>query len=261
MTWIKLDDTFPDHPKVAGLPPSAVTLYIFGLCYASRHLTDGHLTRASIATLGLPKWRSSATQLVSSGLWSESENGYLIHDYLEHQRSAEEVRELSKKRAAAGRKGGAKAKQIAKQTGSKLSSKTQAEADTETEPSSSPPTHHDPPVANGAASGGEDDQVEQTLNAIFDHMARCDLEVHTDRGNTVRNRTAWLRAAAGNRREAHEVDARHELTQRTRGIHYPLHVEIAETLDPACGPDDGGKARADAEHQATLRLLEERRGA
>ena len=92
MTWVKLDDTFPDNPKIVEAPPGAITLYIFGLCYASRHLTDGHLTRAAVAKFGVHKWGRSADVLVSLKLWEETDNGWTIHDYLEHQRSAEKVR-------------------------------------------------------------------------------------------------------------------------------------------------------------------------
>lgn len=259
MTWIKLDDSFPDNPKIVEAPPGAVTLYIFGLCYASRHLTDGHLTRSAVAKFGVHKWGRSADVLVTLGLWEQTDNGWRIHDYLDYQRSAEEVRKLSEKRASAGRKGGAKAKQVAKQTGSNLPSKRQAEAEAEAEPSSSPPVTSPPTEPNDAASGGEEEAGEQfinrTLHDCYQLMAQQTLDRHLAEGNTVHNRTAWLKATAANLADQHHDQALHEIEGRTTGRYYPLHVELAETLDPRCGPEDGGNARAAAKRRETLELL------
>ena len=41
MAWIKIDDSFPDHPKVIGLSDKAFRIHIEGLCYSGRFLTDG----------------------------------------------------------------------------------------------------------------------------------------------------------------------------------------------------------------------------
>jgi hypothetical protein len=43
MTWIKLDDNFPDHIKVTDLSDKAFRLYITLLCYCNRLLTDGYV--------------------------------------------------------------------------------------------------------------------------------------------------------------------------------------------------------------------------
>lgn len=248
MTWIKLDDSFPDNPKIVEAPPGAVTLYIFGLCYASRHLTDGHLTRSAVAKFGVHKWGRSADVLVTLGLWEQTDNGWRIHDYLDYQRSAEEVRKLSEKRASAGRKGGAKAKQVAKQTGSNVSSKQQAEAEAEAEPSSSPPTGTSVTEPNGAASGGEEETREQfikrTLHDCYELMAEQTLDRIRAEGQTIHNPTAWKRATAANLATEHHEAALHHLGNRTTGTYYDLHVELAEQLDPRCGPADGGAHRA-----------------
>lgn len=106
MTWVRIDDQMPDHPKVAGLTSDAFRLHITGLCYASRHLTDGDIPRAMIDRWGVRHADRAAHELCSAGLWVEIPTGWRIHDYLEHQRSKAQVEELAEKRRTAGRKGG-----------------------------------------------------------------------------------------------------------------------------------------------------------
>lgn len=143
MTWVKLDDHFPDHPKVLAAGPLAAWLYVCGLAYASRYLTDGFVPAAQVPRLADLKQASAlAERLVDAGLWEQTDGGYQIHDYLEYQRSAREVDELSAKRAEAGRRGGARsgevrreanAKQVAGQTGSNVPSKNEAIASSKNE--------------------------------------------------------------------------------------------------------------------------------
>src|SRR6266545_3143579 len=81
MTWLKLDDQFPDHPKVAGLTADAFRLYITGLCYTSRMLTDGFIPR-SLAVKWSERSRSTG-DLVLARLWMELDSGdFVIHDFL-----------------------------------------------------------------------------------------------------------------------------------------------------------------------------------
>jgi len=90
MTWIKLDDTLPNNPKILPLSDKAFRLYIEGLCYANQYLTDGFLAQAVINRLD----NSNAYQeLLEAGLWLEVEAGAQIHDYCEHQTSRKVVEE------------------------------------------------------------------------------------------------------------------------------------------------------------------------
>ena len=43
MTWLRIDDCMPDHPKVDGLSDRAFRAHVTGLCYCARHLTDGNV--------------------------------------------------------------------------------------------------------------------------------------------------------------------------------------------------------------------------
>lgn len=93
MTWVKIDDKFPDHPKVIEAGPLAGWLYICGLAYANRYLTDGFVPERQVNRLcDVDGVDELATDLVRVGLWEIVEGGYQIHDYLEYQPSAEKVR-------------------------------------------------------------------------------------------------------------------------------------------------------------------------
>jgi hypothetical protein len=91
MTWIKLNDSIMDNPKMIGLSEGAIVLYITGLCYASKHLTDGQLNEQFCKKTGR---KSTIKELNVAGLWvknSEEIGGFLIHDYLKHQASKEDI--------------------------------------------------------------------------------------------------------------------------------------------------------------------------
>ena len=92
MTWVKLDDAFPDHPKVDGLSDGAFRLHVAALCYSGRHLTDGALAADRVSRL-VPRFRRSyVTELVEAGLWEAVDGGWSIHDFLAYNPSAEKVK-------------------------------------------------------------------------------------------------------------------------------------------------------------------------
>lgn len=109
MTWVRLDDGFATHPKILGLSDASLRVLLESYCYAAQHMTDGLLAPAVASRLGTRKAR---TELVSAGLWDETPEGVVIHDYLTYNPSRAEVEErrdyLHQVRAAAGRKGGLK---------------------------------------------------------------------------------------------------------------------------------------------------------
>ncbi len=105
MTWIKLDDKTPRHPKVAGLSDRAKWAWLSSLCYASEFLTDGVVPMAFIVTVS----RRLREEIVAAGLWREAGNQIVIHDYLDHQTSKESVqkeRRRNRERRNAGRTSG-----------------------------------------------------------------------------------------------------------------------------------------------------------
>lgn len=126
MPWIKVDVLFPAHCKTMDIGPIAEALWLRGLCYAGEHLTDGLVPRSFVRRMGDLDGDAEAARLVAAGLWHETDTGWLIHDYLDWQRSRAEADDLRIKRAEAGSRGGKqKASNLleAKQKASKLPSK------------------------------------------------------------------------------------------------------------------------------------------
>lgn len=110
MPWARFDDQFPDHPKVALAGPAAGWLFVCGVCYCARMLTDGFIPIGQIRKLAdVDNPVALADRLVEVGLWENADGGYRVHDYLEYNPSAQQVKmdreELSRIRAEAGRKG------------------------------------------------------------------------------------------------------------------------------------------------------------
>jgi hypothetical protein len=170
-----------------------------------------------------------------------SEECIQIHDYLDYQRSAEDARNIKAKRASAGAKGGKAKAAKAKQTPSKVLDGALAEKRREDSPSSPPQISGEQPTTK-AAYGGE----EELTRAVLEHMARCDLDRARADDMVIVNEAGWLRTATQRREETHATAIAYEVERRTAGLHYPLHVEIAEHIDPRCGPADAGAARAAA---------------
>lgn len=256
-TWIKLDDDFFDHPKVVGLSLVAVHVHLRAICWCSKHLTDGRIPVAVVESWSVRRWREAIESLVERGLWERptvdlgSTYGlptvrdpkvaewFQIHDYLDHQRSAEDARNIKAKRAKAGSKGGQAKAAKAKQTPSKVLEGGLAEKRREDSPSSPPLISGEKPAETVAY--GDD---EELTRAVLAHMAQCDLDRARAEDRVITNQTAWLRKAVETRRENHGSAIAYEISRRTTGEVYPLHVEIAEALDSSCGPDDGGALRA-----------------
>lgn len=87
MTYARLDDIFPEHPKVAALSDRAFRVHVRGICYSAKVLSDGFVPQALAKQWGAASVRS----LVSEGLWSVENGGYLIHDYLDYNPSRSQV--------------------------------------------------------------------------------------------------------------------------------------------------------------------------
>lgn len=156
MAWVKLDDQFADHPKVTEAGPLAAWLYICGLTYCSRLLTDGFIPAAQVRRLADVKSPDAlAHRLVTVGLWEACEGGYRIHDYFDYQPTRERVLSTRAVRADAGSLGGKRrasnAQADAKQDASKLLETSLASASSETQPRPGP-TSPDPEISPAGES-------------------------------------------------------------------------------------------------------------
>jgi hypothetical protein len=113
MPYALLDDNWPNNGKVQRLSKDAKLLYVAGLCFCSRNLTDGVLTAKSvkIVLLEIDAKPRHVNELFEQGLWDRAADGYLVHDYTDVNKPAEEIKqrrkEISEARREAGKKGAA----------------------------------------------------------------------------------------------------------------------------------------------------------
>ena len=105
MPWANLDDQFPKHPKVVRLSNGAFRLHVSGICYAAQYLTDGLIEAESVPLL-MPRYRKGLLdELLRKGRWIERGGDYEIHDYLDWNRSREQVEAERERKRKGGRKG------------------------------------------------------------------------------------------------------------------------------------------------------------
>jgi hypothetical protein len=91
MTWTKLHDGVPNHPKLIRAGAEAAWLWAAGLCYSNAHHLDGKLDKDLIPSLYTPlarKAKSLAAKLCLVRLWHDCGDHYEIHDYKDYQEQA-----------------------------------------------------------------------------------------------------------------------------------------------------------------------------
>ncbi|MEO8483095.1 MAG: HNH endonuclease signature motif containing protein [Acidobacteriota bacterium] len=100
MPWARIDDNAGGHAKLLALSDGAYRLWVAGLIYCQRNLTDGAIPRHVIPTFGV---RAKNVQLLiahelcaslvpgRSPLWHITETGYQVHDFLDWNESREAV--------------------------------------------------------------------------------------------------------------------------------------------------------------------------
>jgi len=100
MPWSKIDDQFYDHPKVVAAGSLGIALFVCGLSYCSRHLTDGFILSEQVKRLtDAANPLEVADRLVEVGLWEKRDGGYQVHDYLDYNPSAVQVKAQRKANA------------------------------------------------------------------------------------------------------------------------------------------------------------------
>lgn len=107
MTWARLDDDFPNHPKVVDLSDGAFRLHVTAICYAAKWNTRGEITPKAFRTIG--GRAKYATELVAATVWDTTQpDGWAIHDFEVYNppREPSSNAQLSRIRAEAGRRGG-----------------------------------------------------------------------------------------------------------------------------------------------------------
>ena len=79
MSWLRLDDKFAQHPKVADLSDKAFRVHIEVMLYCAEYETKGRIVPAAVRFAGAkPK---QIDELVNAKLWDENGASYVIHDF------------------------------------------------------------------------------------------------------------------------------------------------------------------------------------
>lgn len=140
MPWVRVDDHFDEHPKMAAVGPVGWGVWLAGLAYCNRNLTDGFIPYAIAEGIG-GAWKIRVPEddglnelvwsidigsgmhgeslttdwiiehLVRVGLWEEVIGGYRIHDYGDYQPTKAQVEADKAAKVAAGKAGGLAAAQ------------------------------------------------------------------------------------------------------------------------------------------------------
>jgi hypothetical protein len=100
--WVRVDDAILDNPKILRAGLDGFAMYVAGLVYSARALSDGFIPEPRLSTL-LP-WRNTvrntvsntdpvtlARKLVHLKLWRKVRDGYRIHDYLQYNPSRDDL--------------------------------------------------------------------------------------------------------------------------------------------------------------------------
>lgn len=84
-----MDANFPDHPKVVNAGHEASWMYVCGVMWCARLLTDGHIPAGQVQRLTNTRHPDKlAKRLVEVGLWELAEGGFCVHDYGDWQSEA-----------------------------------------------------------------------------------------------------------------------------------------------------------------------------
>jgi hypothetical protein len=90
--WVKLDDGICENKKILAIGPNAFAVYVAGLVYCGKNLTDGFIPEIRLRSL-LDQTKITVARriLVERRLWEEVPGGIQVHDYLDYNPSKAQV--------------------------------------------------------------------------------------------------------------------------------------------------------------------------
>ncbi|MGP4995489.1 hypothetical protein [Glutamicibacter ardleyensis] len=102
--YIALANEYHRHRKIRGLSDAAFRVHVTLMSIANEETTDGVVAKTDLFSRGTKVGK----ELIQGGLVHEKNGVYVLHDYLEHQKSKAQIAELSAERAKNGASGGKK---------------------------------------------------------------------------------------------------------------------------------------------------------
>jgi hypothetical protein len=103
-TWHPTSDYFFSHPKVRKAGRDSALLFLAGLGYCGRYLTDGAIPKDALDVIAAEAWttKKAATKLVQQNLWHDMGEHYQVHDWHQWNRTRDEAEEKRTKKSGAG---------------------------------------------------------------------------------------------------------------------------------------------------------------
>ena len=201
MAWVKLDDAFHTNHKavLAGLDGRA--LYIAGLCWCARNLTDGYIDKRALPTVaalaGVEPSIADTISAVDVGLWVDHGNRYHVPDYLDFNPSRQQV--IAEREAAAERKRRSRA------TSRRDTNGTDAVTSAASSPS---PIDKQVLSSTGNSRPGPQAVDDDVSAAVWERYADLKLTSELRRKpGSVSNETSWKRTTAKNAKTEHGATA------------------------------------------------------
>ncbi len=128
MAWTRIDDKFLNNIKIQKAGALGMALYLAGLIHCNSNLTDGFIDEDILPMLYGLSFQSarnkSVERLVELKLWHKVNGGYEINDFLDFNKSKNEIDKLNIQRAKNGAKNNPNAKQNRTETGTGLGTET-----------------------------------------------------------------------------------------------------------------------------------------
>ena len=244
MPYVKVDTSVPRHRKFVKAGPAPSWLWLCGNCYCQDGLTDGFIPEDALPYMGVKNAKQLAAHLVKAGLWDITDGGWLVHDYLKHNKRASEVRRIQEERRDAGTNGGkASGEARRKQVASHITEATAKQT-------------ANPATATATATAAE------TATGHADVWVRAFIEAYPGQGKCASHllETAFFAIVGTDRLKFDSLLARLEAHKRSaqwvsgkipradrylrEGLHLQTLPEVAQTPAPARGPAWVQKARA-----------------
>lgn len=101
--YITLTNEYPRHRKIRGLSDAAFRLHVTLMATANEDRTDGVVLPVDLESRG-PKVKK---ELIDADLVHDmGKGGYVLHDYLKHQNSADEIENFRQEKRERGSRGG-----------------------------------------------------------------------------------------------------------------------------------------------------------
>lgn len=91
-SWVRLDANYYRHPRIIAAGRDGRATHLASICWSFNADTDGHVPPDAVKRIlqDAEVGRRSVDAVVDAGLWVPNGHGFVIHDYLDRQPSAEE---------------------------------------------------------------------------------------------------------------------------------------------------------------------------